>query len=311
MQPEKAKNKRRLSSRVIEILIVIVAVALTIDFFSPDAPPSTPAIEPIVVIADNDNVDAEALFDEAITLMDDEDYEGALALINMAIAANDSPPHRYFWKQAWLLGQVQQHETAIEVYLVLLETGQNEAYALGGLCFNYGSLSDFATATEYCESAGEYSSHSQYSQDSMCYIHGFTGQYDLAIEECTNWIENNPHPYAYNNRSRAYLMLGYYEQTIRDATRSIELNTDRPEMPYTNRGIARIALGQYSDGYADLMVAFGADPTYPDIYLGLGMYHDAMGNEVEATNNYCHYIDTAWAIPDDAVQAAFGLSCRG
>jgi tetratricopeptide (TPR) repeat protein len=137
----------------------------------------------------------------------------------------------------------------------------------------------------------------------MCYIHGFTGQYELAVEECSNWIENHAHPYAYNNRSHAYLMLGNYEQTIRDATQAIALNTDRPEMPYTNRGLARIALGQYTAGYADLMVAYGVDSTYPDIYLGLANYHYRMDSPDDALANYCRYLSLAWVTPYDSVFA--------
>ena len=74
-----------------------------------------------------------------------------------------------------------------------------------------------------------------------------------------------------------------------------------PEMPYTNRGLAKIALGQYESGYADLMVAFGADNTYPDIYLGFAQYHDHTGNLNEAQENYCRYLDMAWVTPQDSV----------
>jgi tetratricopeptide (TPR) repeat protein len=301
MRFEKPKNTRRWSSRIIEMLIVIVAIGLTVNFFMPDTSVPSAYIEPIVIIPDNDNIEAEALFDEAMTLMGAGDYEGALALVNMAIEIDDAPPSRYYWKQAWLLGQVRHHEAAIDAYLVLLETGENPAYALGGLCFNYGSLSNFVDATHYCEAAGDYDTHAQYSQDSMCYIHGFTGQYELAVEECTNWINYEEHAYAYNNRSHAYLMLEQYENAIADATYSILMGTDRPEMPYTNRGLAKMALGQYSEGYADLMVAYGADATYPDIYLGLGMYYDKMGYEMDALINYCNYVSMAWVTPAESV----------
>jgi tetratricopeptide (TPR) repeat protein len=304
MRLEKPKNSRRWSSRIIEMLIVMVAIGLTINFFATDTADTTPShtyIEPVVVIPANDQIEAEALFDEAMTLMGNADYEGALALVNMAIELDDAPPRRYFWKQAWLLGQVRQHQAAIDVYLNLQATGENPAYALGGLCFNYGSLSNFVEATHYCEAAGDYDSHSQYSQDSMCYIHGFTGQYELAVEECTNWLTYESHAYAYNNRSHAYLMLEDYQNAIADATQAILLQTDRPEMPYTNRGLAKIALGQYSEGYADLMVAYGADNTYPDIYLGLGMYHDKMDDEYLARENYCAYVGMAWVTPAESV----------
>jgi tetratricopeptide (TPR) repeat protein len=307
IQAEKPKGKRRWSSRIIESLIVVVALALTINFFMPEAPtPATTYAEPIVVIpqtANTNTVAAETLFEEALALIDNEDYEGALALVNLAIETDDAPSERYYWKQAWLLGQVRQHEAAITAYQTLLATGRNQAYALGGLCFNHGSLSNFAEATEYCEAVGDYSSHEQYSNDTMCYIHGFTGQYELALEECNNWIAKHAHPYAYNNRSRANLMLGNYEQTIRDATQAIYMNTDRPEMPYTNRGLARIALGQYSEGYADLMVAYGVDSTYPDIYLGLANYHYRMGSRDDALANYCRYMSMAWVTPSDTVLA--------
>jgi tetratricopeptide (TPR) repeat protein len=308
MQPEKPKHSRRWSSRIIEILIVIVAFAVVIDFFAPDTPQATISAEPVIVIPATNNqptnaIEAEDLFEQSSTLLSQEDYEGALALVNMAIEIAPNPLDRYYWQQAWLLGQVRQHEAAIDVYRTLLEKGSNRAYALGGLCYNYGSLSDFDAATDYCEAAGEYGSHSQFSQDAMCYIHGFTGHYELAVEECTDWIENNRHPYAYNNRSHAHLMLGNYWRTIQDATQSIERNTDRPEMPYTNRGLAQIALGQYTEGYADLMIAYGVDPTYPDIYLGLGQYHFAMGNTGDALENYCRYINMAWVTPSATILA--------
>jgi tetratricopeptide (TPR) repeat protein len=301
MRPEKAKKVRRWSSRLIEMLIVLVAIGLTINFFVPDKTLPPAYIEPLVIIPDNDSIEAETLFEQATTLMEAADYEGALALVNLAIELEANPPSRYLWKQAWLLGQVRQHEAAIDTYLTLLESGENDAYALGGLCYNYGSLSAFETATQYCEAAGDYGSHRQYSQDAMCYIHGFTGQYELALAECSNWIANDPHPYAYNNRSRAYLMLGQYEQAIADATTSIMDGTDRPEMPYTNRGLAKLAIGQYTEGYADLMVAFGADATYPDIYLGLSIYHYKMGNHYEGRINYCQYLDRAWVTPVPSV----------
>jgi tetratricopeptide (TPR) repeat protein len=303
MSYEKRKNVRRWSSRIIEMLIVITAIGVAIQFFAAQNVSTPPQPEPVVVVQNTEPVmDAEALYWASVEAMNDGDYSGARALITSAIEAHESPPETYYWRRAWLLGQEHRHEEAIEAYQNLLASAGNQAYAFAGLCYNYGSLAEFDTAEQYCAKAGEFQSHTQHSINNMCYIHSFTGPYEQSVRECNSWVRSDSsHPYAYNNRSRAYLMLGNYVQTIEDATRALELNTDYPEMPYTNRGLAKLAMGDYVSGYGDLMAALGADPTYPDIYLGLGMYHDAMGNIAEAQQNYCHYLATAWDSPSDIV----------
>ena len=87
-------------------------------------------------------------------------YEESLALVNLAIEVSEDPDMDYYWFQAWLYGEVAEHEAGIDAYLTLLETAQGRyiAYAHAGLCFNYGSLGDFDNATPFCESSGDYSS---------------------------------------------------------------------------------------------------------------------------------------------------------
>jgi tetratricopeptide (TPR) repeat protein len=126
-----------------------------------------------------------------------------------------------------------------------------------------------------------------------CYIRAYFGSdYAGAISDCTQaTLLNNTHPFPYNNRARAYLMMGNYEQAIDDATKSIELGNPYAYLPLTNRGTAYAALGNADAALVDYQAAIEANPDYDEVYARLGEVYRWQNRPTLALQSYCRYLE--------------------
>jgi tetratricopeptide (TPR) repeat protein len=89
--------------------------------------------------------------------------------------------------------------------------------------------------------------------------------YELAIEQLTSYLKNNPHSgIAYNNRGLAYAEIGYGDEALLDYAKAIEsLPTD--PIPYINRGYLYERAGRLHeaiDNYTQATVIKGDDATF-------------------------------------------------
>jgi Tfp pilus assembly protein PilF len=89
------------------------------------------------------------------------------------------------------------------------------------------------------------------------------GNLDVAIDKFSQAVELEPKlASAYGYRAEAYLLKGFPEKAIRDATRTIEIGTAQPTIgrAYTVRSKAYRQLGQEDMAAADFDKAYDLDP---------------------------------------------------
>jgi tetratricopeptide (TPR) repeat protein len=275
---------------MLQIAIVALVLGIVVHIFLQSNIPQPEQSAPLI-----NGLTFEEIHSEVGNRLNAGDKDAALTLLNLLIDNMDEPPTEYYIERARLLGELRHYTEAVADLEMLVDQNRVSASEVAGaLCIYYVWLADFTSAEGNCVAADDIYD--------LCYIHSYTGDYQQALDECNMAVKARPDfSHSRNNRGRAHLMLGHYREAITDTTRSIALNNAYPHFPYSNRALARLAIGQYEEAFADLLVAHESDSSHPDIYLGLGIYYDKMGNPTESLANYCHYIAIAWVTPAESV----------
>lgn len=299
------QNRSRIVRRVIDALIVVVILGIAVRYLTPATTPPERHYE-LAVQPVETGITVDALYQEAINLRDDEQYEGALALLDFAIAEADTPDAWMLGERVWLLNTLERYEEAITEHEALIEIFPLTEWRANNYCYSHSRLNLFAAGWEACNTALAVDGDNYFAETHLCYIGSYSGDHELAVEYCDAWIAEEPDdPYPYNNRGRAHLLLGAYDQALADINRSIALENDHPHMTHTNRALVYLALGDTGAAYDDLQVALDADPTYPDVYLGLAQYHELLHDrgwdDDGILENYCSYLDLSWQTPDETI----------
>lgn len=293
--------------RVIDVLIVALMIGIGIRYLAP-APVAEPVIirEPVVQTVET-GITPISLYDRAVELRKADNYEGALAVLNVAISEADEPNAWMLGERVWLLNSLERYDEAIVAHEAMIEVVPLNAWRANNYCYSHSSLNNFERAWDVCSEAAALDANNHYARQHLCYIGSYYEHYQVAIDYCTAWIAEEPSdPYPYNNRGRAHLMLGNYAQAIEDITRSIEMENDHPHMTYTNRALAYMGSGEWDLAYADLETAFATDTPYPELDLANAyrIEHLAVTENFDlmwALPAYCSYIENSWITPDEAI----------
>lgn len=129
------------------------------------------------------------------------------------------------------------------------------------------------------------------------------GEIDKAIENYNQAIKLNPdHAGAYNNQGIAKAILGDYLGAIEDYDQVIELNRDIAELlrndnrvsalsrniavTYSNRGNAKVALGDYRGAIEDCDQAIKINPGEANAYYNRGNANACLGDHDAARRDY-------------------------
>jgi tetratricopeptide (TPR) repeat protein len=119
------------------------------------------------------------------------------------------------------------------------------------------------------------------------YHYGLEGRYEEAIALLDRYIAaDSTHPYAYNNRGYAKLMLGQYEASILDFDRSMALKNDYAHWPPRNRGNALRALGRYPEAIADYTLSLSYHSDYVEALTDRGETYLLMGDREKAKADF-------------------------
>ncbi len=115
-----------------------------------------------------------------------------------------------------------------------------------------------------------------------------TGDYDLAVRQLTEALEQAPSSAAYSNRCLARIYLADYPGAVTDCTQALQLNPKQPES-YLNRGLAYHRLGQPAEAIADYSQLLQLKPHDFRAYYNRGLaqveqqaYHAAIVDYGEA-----------------------------
>ena len=113
--------------------------------------------------------------------------------------------------------------------------------------------------------------------------------YKAAIKELTEAISINPkYAEAYNKRCHAYLMQGNRLRAMEDCTQALQIKTNFAQayQAYTNRGIARLALGDSTGAIADYTQAIAIKADYGEAFFNRGVSYFKLGNRQLATKDF-------------------------
>lgn len=217
--------------------------------------------------ATHDELQADAIFDEAHFLNDHADYAGAMRLYSQALDFN--PNH---------LGATNNRG--------------NIRQRLGDLL---GAVDDYSRCIEI-----------EPNNDSAYYNRGNAyrqlGDYHHAERDYTKAIELRPdHAGAYNNRG-FWLRYGQgdYQGAIADFNAAIRIEPNNANL-LDSRAQAYFALGNFQDALRDYRRAYELDPNMKIVRAGLGITYLALGYVRDAerhwrilAGNDKHYLDAEW-----------------
>ena len=113
--------------------------------------------------------------------------------------------------------------------------------------------------------------------------------YQAAIKELDEAISINPkYAEAYNKRCHAYLMQGKRLRAMEDCTHALQIKTNfaGAYQAYTNRGIARLALGDSQGAIADYTSAININPKHALAYNSRGHVRDKIGDKSGAIADF-------------------------
>ena len=118
------------------------------------------------------------------------------------------------------------------------------------------------------------------------------GDYEQAMRDCNKTLEIKPDSApAYNNRGAAYGGMGDYDQAIRDLSKAIELKNDYAEA-YSNRANAYNNKGEFAQAIRDCTKALELKPEFAMAYNNRGIAYYAMGDFGQAIRDFSRAIES-------------------
>ncbi|GAB5493149.1 MAG: hypothetical protein Phog2KO_33640 [Phototrophicaceae bacterium] len=268
------------------LLLVLSIVLLRVWVFaSPRIPTQALSIETEPAL------NQDLLVAQAESRIANNNIVGGLALLDVTIQQGQ-PSARIFGARAAAYARIGDYANAIIDYeQATVLAPENGDYQFG-LCFARVQAEDYQNSLLACGNAINIMPTHFMARNNRCYVRAYhVGDYAGAIEDCTQAIAlDSTHPYPYNNRARAYMMLGSYQQAIADASQSIALGNPYDYLALTNRGTAYMASGDANAALNDFSVAIQSNADYDEVYARLGELYRWQNQPELARQSYCHYM---------------------
>lgn len=282
-----------------EYLWIIVAVQTFLIFllliFLLRACTSVPAAQVLntdtLVAQTAPSIEEDKLISQAESRIANQDYQGGLALLDVMVQYSQ-PTDRVYAARADALSHIGELDNALADYQEAIALNPNNGEYRRGMCYVATNVGQMQLAVSNCDAAVTLLPQDAMVWNSRCFLRAYyTGDYAGAVTDCNQAILLSPnHPYPYNNRARAYLMSGSYQEAVNDATRSIELGNPHLYMPLTNRGTAYAALGNANAAIADYQASIQNNPNYTETFARLGEVYRWQNQATLALQAYCHYL---------------------
>jgi protein O-mannosyl-transferase len=122
------------------------------------------------------------------------------------------------------------------------------------------------------------------------FAHTNSGQIDLALEDYTKAIENNPEfTDSYYNRGLIYINTGRFESAIADLSKAVEIDPKYAK-GYADRGVAYYSLKQWDKSLADYSKAIELKPDFADALFNRGLLYGSQGQPDKAITDFSKVI---------------------
>jgi tetratricopeptide (TPR) repeat protein len=224
---------------------------------------------------------ADDYFAQAGQKYEEGDYQGAIPLLNQAIAINPQYAYAYAGR-GYIYYFLQKYQEAIADYTkaIAINPQYAEAYYNRGATYYYlqryqEAIADYTQAIAINPQYAE----AYYNRGATYY---YLQRYQEAIADYTQAIAINPqYAGAYGNRGATYYYLQRYQEAIADYTKAIAINPQYAGA-YGNRGVAYYYLQRYQEAIADYTQAIKINPQYAEAYYNRGATYDDLQRYQEA-----------------------------
>ena len=218
---------------------------------------------------------------EGEALLDADDYAGAIAAFDQALALDDTLVSAYVGRGQvyWLQDEYEQALADLN-QAIALTTEDADAYAIRGAVYN--SLGDYPTALEDFDQSLALDPDDTWVLAYRGYTHYRADHYEQALIDLDRALKLNPsYVWAIVVRGNTYHMLGEYTKARLDLTRAISLDPNN-DWAYATRGSVYRVLGEYEKALADLNQALALTPDYWWAMQDRGATYQALGDTEKA-----------------------------
>lgn len=233
----------------------------------------------------------QPLLDEAKKLLDQSNYDDAIAKLNEAVAQDKKSAPAYRMRGEAYVGK-GNYDLAIEDLnrAIELDAKDADAYVARGNAY-YNQTKDDRALADY-EKAISLDGSNPEAYYRRGKLHEVRGEYDAALEDYTKSLSFSPKNlslydgliYIYNNQKK-------YDKTAEVALKAVDVYPD-DSLYRKNLGDAYIALGQWDNALAAYAKAMKLSNTYePDYYGTEGLIYQKKGNTEQALKSYTQAID--------------------
>jgi tetratricopeptide (TPR) repeat protein len=225
------------------------------------------------------NKQVEALVSEGEALMENKQYQAAIACFTQALEHDHRHAAAYAGRaecKHWL----KDYRGSVTDFDLAIRYNPKDWRAFMNRAGSHARLGDYERAIKDYDTAFRLSNSPIVFIDSSAMLMN-QQRYQEAEALCTRGVEFVArHPqslaplhrgYLYNNRSMARRELGNYQAAIEDA--NIAMRCAPFLMPYFNRGLAYIELQRYDEALADAETMISGNPRSAD---GYRLYGDAL-----------------------------------
>lgn len=218
-------------------------------------------------------------------LLGDDDYAGAIAAFDQALALDDTLVRAYVGRgQAYWLQDENEQALADLNQAIALTTEDADAYAIRGAVYN--DLGDYSAALDDFNQSLTLAPDDNWTLAYRGYTYYLADQYDAALVDLDLALKRNPnYTWAIVVRGNTYRMLDEYTKAKLDLTRAISLDPQYA-WAYASRGSVYRLLDEYEKALVDLNQALTLDSNDQWALQERGATYQALGDTEKALADF-------------------------
>ncbi|GAA0735509.1 tetratricopeptide repeat protein [Clostridium oceanicum] len=230
-------------------------------------------------------VESNELFNEALVLYNNKNYEKALEKYNEALDINPNNCS-ILCNRGLIYKELGNYKLALEAYNKALKINPNHYLALSNRSIIYSLQGKNNLALKDCNKALKihYDDYEILYNRSIIYYE--QKKYDLALKDCNEALKLNPKYYsAICIRSALYAKLEKYDLALTDYTSALQINPNNYKILY-NRGIIYLNSQKYNLALDDFTKVLNLEPNHYLALLNCGVIYSKQKKYNLALNIY-------------------------